>query len=501
MKKALVLGAVFFLLASILVSGAPRSISVYSVELLSGNTAPSPLFANRGGSGAKYRWITEGPMKTDEALAQSVQELTDGNAQSAAVGTGDGNLIIDLRQVYQVETVKLWIHGEEFMDYFEVYASLDGEQYAKIGRRDNPKFSGWYQSALEFSAPIGARYIQVYMHKDEGSTRMAVGEVAVYSPKEDVSGAYLFASGHALTEQKVQQATYQWSAQAPFGGTFSTADGGGWMTDGGHDQLCEIDSEYACVIFDLKKPWQIGAVKVWSLVDGTHFMDGFEVKYSLDGKQYFSYGFFPNTTSRAGNRVFETVGYGLPGKNARYLKIIPHTKEKMALSEIEIYAYPVGEETMEQVPLRIDLKNYVMAYLDWSAYDPVKNDTAAFRLYVEDRDFCNVEKKEPVAVFDSSSQAFQTRFYSLYPLEPEKTYYIAITPVNIFGEENQNIRAVKVTTPPALGSEPKDIFCGNFYMERIGEDNTNRIFRLLAELGNMQKKPVVFAESPVAAPV
>ncbi|MEG1441507.1 MAG: hypothetical protein RSC29_02480, partial [Oscillospiraceae bacterium] len=200
------------------------------------------------------------------------------------------------------------------------------------------------------------------------------------------------------------------------------------------------------------------------MVDGINIVDGYEVLYSLNGKKYHPYGYFANENANEDSNATSIKSCGLVGKNARYVKIILHTRDIGSISEVEIFGYPLTEE-YDSVPVNITMKNFLLGYIDWSSYI---GEAKSFGLYIEKFNFDNIEGLEPKAVYDSLSPEYKNRYCEYQPFEPETTYYIAITTTDKNGVEEKAVKPLKITTQSVVGDAPKDVFALNYYTSEFG---------------------------------
>lgn len=525
-------------------------------KLLSGNVIGGALFPEGTAAiatGATYTWLTEGIHATDPALIASddtsAPDMTDGNNgpddnSSSTTGSAEGSavygtLIYDLKSVYKVSTVKVWADTDNNsqMRNIEVYASFDGVTYNRVGAADNANAlgSGYAPVTLAVKPAVYAQYIKVIMHKDLAKEVVRLGETAVYGdatePMAILSNNYLRSSNYLYNTSLPKIATnasYEWLTDQPFvtDGDLIKYDNDGSKNDtvGGAPDLIDGSSKesdaasttnsiwgskgkFGAVVFNLNDVYQIGKIDVWTLASGGNkFMDGYEVLVSTDGVNYTSLGYTPNTSSRTANVIVNTPGYGVPGKHAKYVKIIMHNannSEILTVGEVAIWGWKLYDSTLpkkttpDQVEFTAELKNYSTLYLDWSNYNSVVNNVTKYGVYLETTPFASTAGLTPKFTAEAKSLEQIGKYLSYFALKPETIYYVAVTPFHSTGGERKDVETLTITTPSVLGGEKVgDIFAindapygGGNYMHH-GE--TEDVFlmtklRLLRELGGINK--------------
>ncbi|WP_159885102.1 discoidin domain-containing protein [Paenibacillus puerhi] len=504
------------LIASIAIPAGKADVAHASAaeKLLSGNAVGSSLFPAGTAThptGADYSWLTEGIHATDATIISTDNDgppdMSDGingpdgsfsnNSAWASNTAAYGTLIYDLKAVYKVSTVKVWADtaANSGMKKFEVLASIDGLTYNPVGTGENTNApnTGFAPVELAVKPFVFARYIKVIMHKDELKFNMRLGEVAVYG---DEAGEQSLLSNNSLrssgpyntsTPKLPTNASYTWVTAQPFvtqagliatdndavndgvGGIADLIDGSSTETSADTTVSSAPGSQgtFGAVIFDLKNDYQVGTIDVWTLADSNHYMDGYEVLVSNDGWNYTSLGYTANTNSRTANAMVNTASSGVSGKNAKFVKIVMHNahdSEQLTIGEIAIWGwtpYKTPESTdgtPDKVELRAELKNYSVAYLDWSSYNHVANNVNKYRVYVETTDFTTVTGLTYKMNMDKS----EVKYTPYFALKPETTYYIAVTPFKTAGAERKDVTTIRITTPSILGGAVAgDIFAVN----------------------------------------
>jgi hypothetical protein len=560
MKKscALVVAFAFLLgMVSVVIPLESRTAQAANGEkVLSGNVIGGTLFPESTAAiatGASYIWLTEGIHATDPALIASDDtggpDMTDGSNgpddnTSSTTGSAEGSaaygtLIYDLKSVYKVSSVKVWADTDNnsHMRNFEVYASFDGVTYNRVGATDNvnPPVSGFASVTLAVKPVFYAQYIKVIMHKDPAKQVMRLGEVAVYGdtlePMAILSNNYLRSSGYFYNTSLPKIATgasYEWLTDYPFvtdgdlikydndsskndtvGGAPDLIDGSSKESDAASttNSIWGSKGKFGTVVFNLNDVYQIGKIDVWTLASGGNkFMDGYEVLVSTDGVNYASLGYTPNASSRTANVIVNTPGYGIPGKHAKYVKIIMHNannSEILTVGEVAIWGWKLYDpalpkkSTPDQVEFTAELKNYSTLYLDWSSYNSVVNNVTKYGVYIETSPFASTAGLTPKFVAEAKSLEQVGKYLSYFALKPETTYYVAVTPFHSTGGERKDVETLKITTPSVLGGEKVgDIFAindapyggGNYVHHGETEDVflMNKL-RLLRDLGGINK--------------
>lgn len=365
------------------------------------------------------------------------------------------NIIIPLGEnscVTKVE-VEYMQSGKADLESFDVYLSDTGETYAQIGTAESVNKTRFGQQRLTYEMPYKtySEYVKIKAVSSDGKEAQ-ISKINVYGK-----------NGREQINLIGDDTTYRYFNQNPYRtqSDIRVADSGcKKLTDGDEENWVKTNNEWATVVFDLGQPYQIGDIDIYSLSDGNTFMEGCEIRYSYDDKKYFTYGFFVNRNKKNAGEIVKMTASGLPGKNARYIKIIAQSSTgEIALSEIRIKGYNVMQkktEELQRVPLRVDVMKTAICYIDWSTYNPAK--VSKYALYVEKEDFSNVSGKTPVKVIESFDAEFKNRYTKHTVLEPETDYYVAVTPFDEYGNERKDVKTTKITTTPVIGDRPVDIF-------------------------------------------
>ncbi|MBP3360644.1 MAG: hypothetical protein J6N52_07315 [Clostridia bacterium] len=469
-----------------------------TVFLLSGNAVGS-LFGEdipRPDTKAEYTWQKYGNSAAPDDLlsADSEQALINGNGRDMLCCTsGQAAVVFDMKDTYEISKIDVWTecNSGNCMGCFEVYASINGEDYQFIATKENAnqKSGAVELLSLQDMPVFFARYIKLIFQKDESAGQFRVSETAIYGKQ---------APQTALLSRN---ADYSYVTELPFATGEDMIDCDteqALLHDGDTNVTADTEGEYANILFDLGEHYQIDTAEVWSKIEANSFMDGFELKFSSDGFKYFSVGYFANSNDKQSARICKTVGYGVPGRNARYVKVIPHSNaQKMSISEIAIYGRPLYDGSVkttetERVILSYYRKNYDTVYLDWSAYNAEGNNVNKYALYVETSDFSNVNGRTPKKIFEADSREALGKASIYFDLKPETTYYAAVTPFTVDGEERKDVTTTKLQPLGVLGGgKVGDIFSinqppaggGNYNKHGTEEENVKaEVLRLLSEI-------------------
>ncbi|WP_164716253.1 discoidin domain-containing protein [Paenibacillus whitsoniae] len=541
--------------ASVAMPARQQVMAAADETLLSGNAVGGALFPAGTAAihtGASYVWLKEGTYATDAQLIASdgdgAPDMTDGGngpEEEFSSSTGDaagtaayGTLIYDLQTAYRVSSVKVWAdtgNGSR-MNQFEVYASLDGLTYNRIGAQENTRAAGQGFAPVTYAIKptVYARYIKIIMHKDPLMPVMRLGEAAIFGevlePMALLSNNVLKASGeyNTTTPKIATGASYEWLTEVPFvtdsdiiktdndskndgaGGVPDLIDGSTTQTNADYimTSVWGRKGNYAAVVFNLKDVYQIGKIDVWTGVatSGPLSMDGYEVLVSTDGVNYSSLGYTTNANKRSLNAIVNSPSYGVPGKHAKYVKIIMHNandSQMLRIGEVAIWGWKLYDPTLpkkttpDQVEFMTELKNYSTLYLDWSGYNGVVNNVNKYGIYIETAPFASTEGLTPKFTAEAKSIEQVGKYATYFALKPETTYYVAVTPFHSTGGERKDVETLKLTTPSVLGGERVgDIFAindspyggGNYVHHGENED----VFlmtklRLLRDLGGVNK--------------
>ncbi|MGG1513868.1 S-layer homology domain-containing protein [Paenibacillus oryzisoli] len=511
-----------------------------SPKLLSGN-AQGSLFTEPGQSiatGAAYVWQREGLFATDPGLisgdAGVGPSMTDGNVSAvisseAQTGEAYGTLVYDLQDVYRVSSVQTWAEysATSGVKQIEIYASMDGTNYNRVAVTEPTlaDTAGIAPVVSDMKPSPYARYVKMIVHKDPAKLKLSIGEVAVWGepaePQSLLSNNQLKAGGYypVGTPKVDTKATYKWNTDQPFvtqAGMIASDNEAGAKDDGSAAGLPDLTDgssleetasttasmdagskgQYASVTFTLNDMYQIGKIDVWSKAGGGSFMDGYEVLLSTDNVNYFSAGYTANPNSHYVNGMVNSPSYGIPGKHAKYVRIVMHNandSDRLIAGEVAIWGWKLYDATLakkdtpDQVEFSTYVKNYNTLYLDWSAYNAVVNKVNKYSIYIQKSDFTDTSGKTPYVTADNGTLEQKGKFTLISSLEPETTYYIAITPTSTASGERKDVKTLKVKTPSVLGGEKiGDIFAindtpygGGNYVNHGAKEDENIIRKLI----------------------
>ncbi|KRE99422.1 hypothetical protein ASG89_28080 [Paenibacillus sp. Soil766] len=513
-------------------------------KILSGNTL-GQLFPDNTpvmDTGAAYTWQQEGSNATDTGLYATdlgdAAHMTDGSVSVVTStysqsGAAHGTLVYDLRAVYRVSALQVWSEFSEAsgLKQVEIYASIDGVNYNRVALTESSY--GDDEGIVPVSSNIKpvpyARYVKVILHKNPAKLKMSIGEVAIWGDAAEtpaiLSNNQLKAGGYyAVGMPKLDtKATYKWSTEQPFvtqSGLITSDNEAGAKNDGSVSGLPDLidgssteetadtvasmavgsQGKYGTVTFTLNDMYQIGNIDVWSKADSGNFMDGYEVLLSVDNVNYFSSGYTANPNSRYESAMVNTSSYGIPGKHAKYVRIIMHNandSDRLIAGEIAIRGWKLYDATLakkdtpDQVAFTTYVKNYNTLYLDWSAYNAVINKVNKYNIYIRKSDFTSTNQLSAHVTADNGSVEQKGKFLLISSLEPETTYYIAITPTSTATGERKDVSTVTITTPSVLGGEKVgDIFAindtpygGGNYVQHGSKEDENIIRKLILTRG------------------
>ncbi len=466
-------------------------------KLLSGNDKGSLISEDteRLFSDAKYFWETEGKYSADDEILASDKNgvmnngETDDCITASKTEVNSNALIYDLNDVFSVSSVKVWTYCSSKINLssFDVYASMDGENYNFIESKDNTFTSGnrYRAVTLNLASRVNARLIKLVLNKDSGLESSKLAEAAIFGYE-------------AETPVKLDY-SYYWNTVDPFATWKDIAindPGNLILRDGNEETFCETETDYASAVVDLGNNYS--PHKIW--VKGENISSA-EIKYSIDGNTYFSGGYFPYNDG-------EINALAVAGQNARYIRINfikTQTAKTMKINDLSVYARHLYENTPknskpEQVSVKYKLKSNNILYLDWSDYDKAKNSADGFVVYIEKNYFSSALDKQPKAFFEGGNSTRKTytdaEFVTCDGLEPEQTYYVAVAPVSESSGQRMDVTPVKITTNDALGSDKPDaLFCfdeypygGGVHTAHESEDkNIDVKLTLLSELENVNR--------------
>ena len=455
------------------------------------------------------------------------------------------SIVYDLGVECEVDTVDTWVFCGAGTQIKKVtsYISSNGVSYSTVKSSIVPYPSG--DTMIQVSQTPGSlmtgRYVKVVIEEqpldylDNWSYTASIGEIVIIGRAPDAAGpVFLLSDNHLRSSgsyntsmlQIATGATYQWTTKEPFvtdghliasdeddandgvGGLPDLTDGSDTQTDVSMVCTSSIGTEgdYAGVQFDLKDVYELGEIDLWTLADANSYMDGYEVLISNNGSDYTSLGFTVNTHPRSSNGMVNAWTGGLSGQNARYVKIIMHNandSQQLTVGEIAIWgtrpydiSLPVNSQP-EPVSTDARLKNYSKLYLDWSNYNHVVNDVNQYKIYIETQNFSTVSGLTPVKTISPGSKAQIGKVASYFALEPETTYYIAVTPLTSAGVEREDVSPLVLTTPGVIDTTGKIKHLFNINDPAYGagqytqhpDEWGNMLMKadLLKELGHIQK--------------
>ncbi|MEG1441497.1 MAG: hypothetical protein RSC29_02425, partial [Oscillospiraceae bacterium] len=404
---------------------------------------------------AKFRFITEGVNTTEAGFLSDTSKLNDGYSQEgfyadSTSGNGEcvANILADLNDVYSIDSLRFWTYNSATSkaENVEVLASTDGISYNKILDKAVKESAGNrpVMTELKNSATTYARFLKIIIRKKVGMTSLRIDEVAVYGSK---------IASEALNM------SYTWDTEEPFGTKNDITWDTSRLTDGIYNEVAGTQGEFTSVVFDLKEQYQVGDIVV-----SANGLESMEAQFSLDGKKYFSSGY----------RIQNSAG--VPGLNARYVKLIINKKagEWLEIKEVDIEGYTIIDSKVaanpvpEKIPLRAKVKNASTIYFDWSGYNTYANTVQGYSLYLSENDFISVAGMMPVKAYETGDGVAKTQFNSsivtYMGTQPNTDYYAAVVPILNDSVANENVEVIKFHTPSALGdSKVGGIFNINEY--------------------------------------
>ncbi len=426
---------------------------------------------------------------------EAEEAATSAQPRKSATFVEPESVIRELGGVHRVTAVRLMPAADANIAAFDVYASLDGETYHQVAYAENTAqgTDGMLENAV--APAVYARVVKAVLHRADPAKPAGTCEWLVTTQAATESVTLLGEAGSA------QAASYSWVTKQPFvtPAQMVQADPACTrLTDGDREGLCESGTgaagSYGALLFDLGDTYQLDTLTLWG-----RGVDTVELKVSVDGKNYTSCGRAIGASSQ--ENVSGISASGLPGVHARYVKVLAHCgADEMALSEVALTGWPLHGGTSagaqpERVVPRVTLRQFSLAHIDWSGYDAAGNGVEAYALYIETAPFESVSGLVPKATWDQDSLEFESGFASYLGLEPEETYYFAVTPFGKTGER-KDVTAVRLTTGPVLGTgEMGDIFGMNYNPDEGGgfqvghgeylEQNLQTVLELVRENGGI----------------
>ncbi|WP_171634651.1 S-layer homology domain-containing protein [Paenibacillus plantarum] len=510
-----------------------------SPKLLSGNRLGELFPANTivMNTGASYTWQQDGLYATDSNLVASdplaANKMMDGSVSvvSSASQTGEayGTVVYDLQTVNRLTSLQVWseFSAASGLKQVEIHASLDGINYNRVAVTETVygNDAGIVPVSSDMKPAPYARYVKVVLHKDPAKLMMSIGEIAIWGDAVQepaiLSNNQLKTGGYygAGTPKLDTKATYRWNTEQPFvtqAGLLATDNEAGAKNDGSAGGLPDLidgsstegtadttasmtagsQGQYGTVTFTLNDVYQISSIDVWSKASSGNFMDGYEVLLSLDNINYFSSGYTANPNNRYSDAMLNTPSYGIPGKHAKYVRIVMHNandSDRLIAGEIAIKGWRLYDATLvkkdmpDLVDLTTTIKNYNTLYLDWSAYNSVVNKVNKYSIYIQKNDFTSTNGLTARVTAENGSAEQKGKFLLVSSLEPETIYYIAVTPTSTTSGERKDVSTMKITTPSVLGGEKiGDIFAindtpygGGNYVHHGDKEEENIISKLM----------------------
>ncbi len=441
-----------------------------------------------------YEWVTNGVWATDSSLLGGTAELFDGSndtsrtTSSSTTEDANGNIIIHLDSEMEISrvVVRSMCSDTSYMDTFDVYASSDNSGYTQIATGTNTS-NAKLKRVMATECPIGhkvyARDIKVVMHKKSGVSNMQIAEVEVY--------------GKPATLGRIRATDYSYNTEVPFvtNNDIIASDGGCTaLSDNNKETKLTSTGDYVTLLYTLDEYCQIDEIKVHGRASGMEFL------VSPDGATYRNVGYY-----ECDGGIFEA--HGVPGKNAKYVKLVIHkgSLQNIELSEVYVYGRKLFDENAEVhtediVRVYTELKPNNILYLDWTDYDERANGVSGeYNVFIEETNFTSTSGKSPVAVYTGGGTSKLTNITAKYcnyvGLAPDKDYYVAVIPRSTT-VAYKNVVPTKIHTYSALGNEKlTGIFCINDYPEGGGAHqphddeaaNLNKKIKLLSAMENMQR--------------
>lgn len=434
---------------------------------------------------AEYTWQKNGFKKIDQGMINtdcSCTMLTDGSLQTSvksdySTGEGTASVIFKLEEISEIDKIDVYAYcgSNNAVNSYDIYAGFDGMHFNKAATYYNDdKTEGDFQKLEQSLYPaIKAKYIKLVFNKNEQANYMQIGEVKIFGKRTERDKLL---TGNPIDSSLDGRDTidtgssYSWVTEQPFvtGDDMIESDKAEYLTDSDCRTCAYTTEENAACLFDLGKTYQITDLDVFSEIGEGIFTDGYEVRVSTDGKKYYSLGYFVNKNLRKNYGICSTKLWSSSNKVGRYVKIIAHNgAEKMGLSQVCIYGCEFSTDDgcydpVQSVQPTIFVKNYFSMFLDWSNYNGEANGVEKYALYVEKKPFDNVEKLTPKAVYENGSEEVKNQFSVYYNLEPESTFYVAMTPFDKNDTEKKQVTCVKIKTLSALNNDTVgNIFCIN----------------------------------------
>ncbi len=437
----------------------------------------------------KYRWTTEGNYKTESDITNDTDKLFDGDISTVGSTTGEwANLIIDFDLPMEITdvSVRAMCSQSSQIDKYDIYASLDGENYGFIGdciNTNNPKLNRVMSCNREISHRVYAKSVKLLIHKNQDAEDIKIAEVEVL--------------GKPISLKKNRLINYSYERDIPFktkNDMVSADNENKKLTDGNKEKYTETSGDYACIIFEAEDYCQVEDICVYGEASGM------ETLLSPDGVNYKSTGYSRFQDGKA-------FSCGVSGKNARFVKLVVHRGDykKIKLSEVEVYAREIFDEnreknqTPENIEIYTELKPNNILYIDFTDYDEKANDTDGnYKVYIEENQFSSIELKPVKDVYVKGEGVRQKKINEKYccyaGLKPDTDYYVAVA-----AEGQREVTPVKIHTYPELyDGKAAAMFGINDFPEGGGnhvahddeKTNLKRKIKLLNAMEAMQKTRV-----------
>ncbi len=414
-----------------------------------------------------YEWVTSGENATDSQLAGSTAELFDGDAQTSrstanSAGTDAyGNIVIHMDG--QMEITKVAIRSmcsdSSYVESFDIYASGNDDSYNYIAtgvNTNSSKLNRVMQSTCELGNKIYAKDIKIVMNKKLDASNMQIAEVEVYGKPATLGRV------RSTSYRYDQDVAYQTSTDITSADYSRTA-----LSNGNLDNTVDALGDYVNLVYDFDDQYQVDTIKVYGQAAGA------EILTSPDGMTFRNVGYY-----ECDGGVISASG--VPGRNAKFVKIILHKGHlpKISLSEVEVYGRKLFDEnapvntTVAKVPIYTELKSNNILYVDWTDYDErVNGVTDGYKLFIEKTDFTNASAKNPVSVFENANDNAHAKIEGKYctyaGLEPDTDYYVAVVPNHAVASQGA-VTTTKIHTYDALGSgKLSAVFCINDYPANV----------------------------------
>lgn len=400
-------------------------------------------------------WITTGDTPTSSGFLNNGAQLFDGDIDSKVSSSGGSyaNIKLHFDSVVQIEKLSVYANtaADSYMSAYDVYASTDGTNYEYVASTANtlPKLGMIFPVELSLSGVVYASDVKLVIKKAEDVSNMELSEIEVWGKPAQ------------LKKEKITSYTYE--TEVPFKTSSDIINSDSLCTalsDSNFEGALTSSGDYVSIIYDLGTYRNVENIRAY----GTH--SGLEVLLSPDGVSYTTTGFYPCTDG-------VTTAFGKANTNARYVKLVfrKGAISAVSLKEIELYARKLYDEnetktaSPEKIPIKVQVKPNNIIYIDWTAYNEVKNSVSSYKVYIEPASFTSTVGKSLKQVYTKGGKLLQSeitdKFCTYAGLEPDKDYYVAVIPAD---DSNTKVTPVKIHTYSALGGgKLSSIFCINEY--------------------------------------